>query len=187
MEKFFNIKCRSSGLQPRVAVLVATVRALKSHGGGPPVEPGKPLDAAYTQENLGLLAAGVCNMQHHIRNVIKFGVQPVVAVNRFATDTDAEIALVREAALAAGAHSAVEANHWAEGGAGAVALAQAVIDACASAREGAGFRFLYPPEAPLKTKIETVAKEIYGAAGVVRTLGGGGWPLNVPVSSRCAA
>jgi len=161
-------------LTPQCAVLVATVRALKSHGGGPAVEPGKPLDAAYTRENLDLLRAGVCNMQHHIRNVLKFGVQPVVAVNRFATDSDAEIAVVREAALAAGAVAAVEANHWAAGGAGAVDLARAVMDACALARSqadagssgGGGFRFLYPLDLPVQAKIGRIAAEIYGAAAV---------------------
>jgi methylenetetrahydrofolate dehydrogenase (NADP+)/methenyltetrahydrofolate cyclohydrolase/formyltetrahydrofolate synthetase/formate--tetrahydrofolate ligase len=169
-EKFFDIKCRYSGIKPQCAVLVSTVRALKSHGGGPSVEPGKPLDAAYTRENLDLLKAGVCNMQHHIRNICKFGVKPVVAVNRFATDTDAEIALVREAALAAGALAAVECNHWSHGGAGAVELAKAVMDACAAARagegEGSGFRFLYPLTMPIREKIATIAREIYGADGV---------------------
>ncbi len=172
MEKFFSIKCRTSGLIPQCAVVVATVRALKSHGGGPTVEPGKPLDAAYTTENLTLLAAGVCNMQHHIRNALKFGVQPVVAVNRFASDTDAEIAIVKAAALEAGAYAAVEANHWALGGAGAVDLANAVIEACAEARTQAAagtssFKYIYPLSAGIKEKIETVAKEIYGAAEVV--------------------
>jgi formyltetrahydrofolate synthetase len=170
MEKFFNIKCRYSGLIPRCAVLVATVRALKSHGGGPSVEPGKPLDVAYTQENLPLLSAGVCNMQHHIRNVLKFGVQPVVAVNRFATDTDAEIKMVIDAALAAGATAAVEASHWAKGGAGAVDLANAVMKACARAKEaatsGESFKFLYPLSMPLEEKISMIAKSIYGAEKV---------------------
>ena len=168
MEKFFDIKCRASGLVPQAAVLVATVRALKSHGGGPAVEPGKPLHAEYTRENLALLGAGVCNMQHHIRNTLKFGVAPVVAVNRFATDSDAEIAMVRAAALEAGAVAAVECNHWALGGAGAVDLARAVMDACAAARApgAAPFRFLYPLELPIKAKIETIATQIYGAASV---------------------
>ena len=170
MEKFFHIKCRSSGLVPQCAVLVATVRALKSHGGGPTVTPGTPLHSAYTTENFELLKAGVCNMQHHIRNALKFGVRPVVAVNRFATDTDAEIAIVRQAAIEAGALEAIECNHWAEGGRGAVDLAGAVVRACAAARAEAaqsgqlGFRFLYPLDAPIKAKIETVAREIYGAA-----------------------
>jgi formyltetrahydrofolate synthetase len=168
MEKFFGIKCRYSGLTPQCAVLVSTVRALKSHGGGPTVVPGKPLDAAYTKENLELLKAGVGNMQHHIKNVLKYGVKPVVAINRFATDTDAEVAIVREAALAAGAFAAIEANHWALGGAGAVDLAQAVMTACAAARSEAesSFRFLYPLEMSIKEKIATIATKIYGAAGV---------------------
>jgi formyltetrahydrofolate synthetase len=167
-EKFFDIKCRYSGLQPQCAVLVSTVRALKSHGGGPKVEPGKPLDAAYTTENVDLLKAGVCNMQHHIRNLLKFGVQPVVAINRFRGDTDTEIAIVRDAALAAGATAAVEANHWAQGGAGAVDLANEVVKACAIARAEAKspFRFLYPLDIPIKAKIESIAREIYGAAEV---------------------
>lgn len=173
MEKFFNIKCRYSGLTPQCAVLVATVRALKSHGGGPKVEPGKPLDAAYIKENLELLEKGVCNMQHHIRNILKFGVKPVVAVNRFSTDADSEIAMVIKAALDAGAEAAVEANHWAEGGAGAVKLAEAVIAACASTRQQAEdvspFKFLYSLDIPIKDKIETIAKQIYGAGSVTYT------------------
>ncbi len=169
MEKFFHIKCRASGLVPNAAVLVATVRALKSHGGGPEVVAGKPLHAAYVQENLELLRAGVCNMQHHIRNALKFGVVPVVAINRFSSDSDAEVACIREAALAAGARAAVEANHWALGGAGAVGLARALMEACAASRSQAGgpaFRYLYPLDAPIKAKIETVCKEVYGAVGV---------------------
>ena len=171
MEKFFHIKCRSSGLVPQCAVLVATVRALKSHGGGPPVAPGATLGPEYTTENLALLNAGVCNMQHHIKNALKFGVAPVVAINRFATDSDAEIAAVRAAALAAGALDAIECNHWAEGGRGAIELANAVVRACATTREAArsgaaSFRFLYPIDAPIKAKIETVAREVYGAAAV---------------------
>ena len=169
LEKFFNIKCRASGLKPNAAVLVATARALKSHGGGPKVVPGKPLDKAYTQENLELLRAGVCNMQHHIRNVLKFGVVPIVAVNRFSTDTDAEVQLICQAAKEAGALAAVECNHWALGGAGAVELGRAVMRACAESRSSAAstsFRFLYPKDLPIKGKIETVAKEIYGAASV---------------------
>jgi methylenetetrahydrofolate dehydrogenase (NADP+)/methenyltetrahydrofolate cyclohydrolase/formyltetrahydrofolate synthetase len=162
-----QIKCRYSGLVPQCAILVATVRALKSHGGGPKVEPGKPLDAAYTRENLELLERGVCNMQHHIRNLLKFGVTVVVAVNRFATDSDREIAAVIAAANAAGAE-AVEANHWAEGGRGAVKLAEAVVAACARSRAaGAGsFRPLYPLDLPIKEKIETICTSIYGAAAV---------------------
>jgi formyltetrahydrofolate synthetase len=166
-EKFFNIKCRYSGLKPQCAVVVATVRALKAHGGAPAVTPGKPLDKAYTQENLELLRKGVCNMQHHIRNVLKFGVRPVVAVNRFSTDADSEIAEVIKAALEAGAEAAVEANHWAEGGRGAVELAKAVSAACAASRKaGSAFKFLYPLELSIKDKIASIAQEIYGAVGV---------------------
>jgi formyltetrahydrofolate synthetase len=171
-EKFFDIKCRYSGLTPHCAVLVATVRALKSHGGGPVVEPGKPLDAAYRESHPDLVEAGCANLAVHIRNMIKFGVKPVVAINRFASDTDEEIAIVRKAALEAGALAAVEANHWAEGGKGAVELAQAVVDACAAARASAasdpasGFRFLYPLNVSITEKIETVCRDIYGAAAV---------------------
>jgi len=169
MEKFFNIKCRYSKLIPQAAVLVATARALKSHGGGPAVTPGQPLNKAYTEEHIDLLTKGVCNMQHHIRNVLKFGVQPVVAINRFATDTDAEIAIIRDAALSAGAIAAVEANHWAKGGAGAIALAQAVVEACKVSRSNpeASFRFLYSLDIPIKAKIEAIATNIYGAKDVV--------------------
>jgi methylenetetrahydrofolate dehydrogenase (NADP+) / methenyltetrahydrofolate cyclohydrolase / formyltetrahydrofolate synthetase len=165
--QFFNIKCRTSNLTPQAAVIVATVRALKSHGGGPPVEPGKPLAPEYTVENLDLLSRGVCNMQHHIRNALKFGVQPVVAINRFASDTDREVALVCAAAMEAGAFAAVESTHHANGGAGAVALASAVERACGEARKvGSPFRVLYPDGLPLADKIARVAKEVYGAAGV---------------------
>jgi formyltetrahydrofolate synthetase len=169
-EKFFDIKCRVSGVAPACAVLVATVRALKSHGGGPPVVPGAPLDAVYSREDLALLAAGVCNMQHHVRTIRKFGVAPVVAINRFASDTDAEIAAVRDAALAAGAAAAVECTHWARGGAGAADLAQAVIAACAAARAPApgapAFRPLYALDVPIRDKIRTIVSEVYGGAGV---------------------
>jgi formyltetrahydrofolate synthetase len=163
MEKFMDIKCRASGLTPDCVVLVATVRALKMHGGGPKVVAGRPLPSEYTAENLGLLAKGLPNMEVHIRNALGFGVPVVVAVNRFATDSDGEIELVRKAAVAAGAEDAVLADHWAEGGAGAVGLAKAVIAACA---KPASFRFLYPLEWDIKRKIETIATRIYGAAGV---------------------
>ena len=141
MEKFFDIKCRYSGLIPNVVVLVATVRALKMHGGGPKVVAGKPLNAAYTEENLDLLRAGLGNLQHHIKNALGYGVPVVVAVNSFATDTKAEVELVREAALAAGAEDSVVATHWMHGGAGAVDLAEAVIKA---AEKPSNFKFLYP-------------------------------------------
>ena len=171
-EKFFDIKVRNSGLKPHCAVLVATVRALKMHGGGPPVKGGQALASEYREENLGLVRAGVCNMQHHVRNLAKFGVRVVVAVNQFVTDTPAEVELVMEAAKAAGAFAAVGANHWAEGGAGAVDLANAVVAACAETRaeavpgEGIAKHLLYPDEMGIVEKTETVAREIYGADGV---------------------
>jgi formyltetrahydrofolate synthetase len=163
MEKFLDIKCRYSGLIPSVVVLVATVRALKMHGGGPRVVAGRPLDAAYTDENLDLLKAGLGNMQHHIKNVLRFGIPVVVAVNSFATDTPAEVDLVRQAALEAGAEDAAVCTHWAEGGAGAIKLAEAVVKA---AEKPSNFRFLYPLELSIKEKIEIICKEIYGADGV---------------------
>jgi methylenetetrahydrofolate dehydrogenase (NADP+)/methenyltetrahydrofolate cyclohydrolase/formyltetrahydrofolate synthetase len=163
MEKFMDIKCRYSGLIPSVVVLVATVRALKMHGGGPKVVAGKPLDAAYTDENLDLLRAGLGNLQHHIKNALRYGVPVVVAVNSFATDTQAEVDLVRQAALEAGAEDSVVARHWMEGGAGAVKLAEAVIKA---AEKPSNFNFLYPLDISIKEKIETICKLIYGADGV---------------------
>lgn len=164
MEKFFDIKCRYSGLVPDVVVLVATVRALKMHGGGAKVVAGKPLDRAYTEENLELLEAGLPNMLHHIKIAKKYGVPVVVAVNKFYTDTDAELALVRKAAVEqGGAFDAVVSEHWEFGGEGAVDLAKAVIAASEQPHE---FKFLYPIEATIKEKIETIAKEIYNADGV---------------------
>ncbi len=163
MEKFFNIKCRYSGLIPSVVVLVATVRALKMHGGGPKVVAGKPLDPAYTEENLDLLRAGLGNMQHHIKNALSFGIPVVVAVNSFADDTPAEVELVRQAALEAGAEDAAVSRHWMEGGEGAVKLAEAVVKA---AEKPSNFKFLYPLNISIKEKIETICKEIYGADGV---------------------
>eukprot|EP00002_Diphylleia_rotans_P016107 TRINITY_DN312_c0_g1_i1.p1 TRINITY_DN312_c0_g1~~TRINITY_DN312_c0_g1_i1.p1 ORF type:complete len:648 (-),score=150.50 TRINITY_DN312_c0_g1_i1:97-2040(-) len=163
MEKFFNIKCRTSGLIPNAVVLVCTARALKMHGGGPAVVAGKPLAPAYKEENLGLLETGALNLQAHIRIAKSFGVPVVVAINKFATDTDAEIALIRQKALEAGAFDAVLANHWAEGGKGAAAVAEALIRATESPSE---FKFLYPLEASIKEKIETIAKVVYGAGAV---------------------
>jgi len=164
MEKFFDIKCRVSGLVPSVVVLVATVRALKMHGGGPKVTAGSPLDPAYTQENLDLLEAGLGNMLHHIAIARKFGVPVVVAINRFKTDSDAELELIRKAALGqGGAFDAVICEHWEKGGEGAVDLAKAVIKA---AEQPADFQFLYPLEWPIKKKIEKIAVEVYGADGV---------------------
>jgi methylenetetrahydrofolate dehydrogenase (NADP+)/methenyltetrahydrofolate cyclohydrolase/formyltetrahydrofolate synthetase len=163
MEKFFDIKCRYSGLIPQVVVLVATVRALKMHGGGPKVVAGKPLSPEYTEENLELLRKGLPNMERHILNAKKFGVNVVVAVNYFTTDTDAEVELIRKAALAAGAMDAVVSTHWMDGGPGAVKLAEAVVKA---AEKPGNFKFLYPLDLSIKEKLELICKEIYGAAGV---------------------
>jgi len=163
MEKFMDIKCRYSGLVPNVVVLVATVRALKMHGGGPKVVAGKPLAAEYTDENLELLQKGLPNMIQHIENALKYGVNVVVAVNSFATDTEAEVEVVRKAALAAGAMDAVVSRHWMEGGKGAVALAEAVVKAC---EKPGNFKFLYPLDISVKEKIEIIAREIYRADGV---------------------
>jgi formyltetrahydrofolate synthetase len=163
MEKFFNIKCRYSGLIPHVVVMVATVRALKMHGGGPKVVAGKPLASEYTDENLDLLKAGLANLERHIQNARKFGVNVVVAVNSFATDTPAEVELIRKAALDFGAMDAVVSTHWADGGKGAKKLAEAVVKA---ADKSSNFQFLYPLENSIKSKIETIAKEIYRADGV---------------------
>jgi formyltetrahydrofolate synthetase len=166
MEKFFDIKCRYSGLVPDAVVLVATIRALKMHGGGPKVVAGRPLDPAYTEENLELVEKGAENLKVHIKNALKYGVPVVVAVNRFTNDTDAEIELVRKIAIEAGAEDAVMSNHWADGGAGAVELGKAVI---AAAEKPSNFKFLYDLDLSIKEKIETIAKEIYGAASVTYT------------------
>src|SRR5579863_7153526 len=163
MEKFFNIKCRSSGLLPSCVVLVATIRALKMHGGGPKVVAGQPLHNAYVEENLDLLEKGCSNLTKMIQNARAFGIPVVVAVNRFKNDTDAEVDLVRRLAVAAGAEDAVRANHWAEGGAGAVDLAKAVVAACGKPSD---FHFLYPLEMSIKEKIETIVREMYGGNGV---------------------
>ncbi|MEW5830220.1 MAG: formate--tetrahydrofolate ligase [Chloroflexota bacterium] len=162
MEKFMDIKCRYSGLIPHVVVLVATVRALKMHGGGPKVVAGKPLAPEYTEENLELLEKGLPNMVQHIENALKFGVNVVVAVNSFATDTPAEVEMVRKAALEAGAMDAVVSRHWMEGGQGAVALGEAVVKAC---EQPSSFKFLYDADLPIKEKIEIIAREIYRADG----------------------
>ena len=164
MEKFFNIKCRYSGLVPSVVVLVATVRALKMHGGGPVVSAGRPLDYTYLEEDLELLQKGMKNLLHHISIAKKFGVPVVVAVNQFNTDTPAELELVRKMAIEeGGAVDAVISNHWELGGKGAVNLAEAVVRA---AEQPSDFKFLYPLDWPIKQKIETIAKEVYGAEGV---------------------
>lgn len=163
MEKFFDIKCRYSGLVPNVVVLVATVRALKMHGGGPKVTAGGSLDSVYRKENLELVRAGTANLQHHVRNALKFGVPVVVAVNAFHTDTDQEHEIVLKAALEAGAVEAVVTQHWAKGGAGAVELAEAVRR---TAEKPTNFDYLYPLEASIRDKIQTICTEIYGASGV---------------------
>ena len=163
MEKFFDIKCRYSGLVPQVVVLVATVRALKMHGGGPKVVAGRPLASEYTEENLDLLQKGIPNMERHIHNALKYGVNVVVAVNSFATDTQNEVELIRKAALQAGAMQAVVSTHWMDGGAGALKLAEAVIRA---AEQPTHFKFLYPLELGIREKLEIICREIYGAAGI---------------------
>ncbi len=168
-EKFFDIKCRASGLRPDAAVIVATVRALKMHGGVGRIVAGKPLDPALTQENVEAVRKGAENLAAHIEIVRKYNVPVVVAMNAFPTDTDAEYAAIREVSVAAGARDAVVTRNFAEGGAGAEDLARAVW---AAAEEGApDFRFLYPDEMPLREKVETIAREIYGAAGVDFTPG----------------
>ena len=161
-EKFWNVKCRFSGLKPHVSILTATVRALKMHGGGPKVVAGKPLDEAYTKENLALVEKGCENMVHLIGVIRKSGINPVVCINRFYTDTDAEVALVKKVAEAAGARCA-ESNHWLKGGEGALEFADAVIDACEA---GNDFKFLYPLEMKLRDRVDLIAKEVYGADGV---------------------
>ena len=164
MEKFMDIKCRYSGLIPSVVVLVATIRALKMHGGGPKVVAGKPLDEAYTSENLELLKAGLPNMLHHIKIARKYGIPVVVAVNRFVNDSPAELEMVRKSAVEeGGAEDAVVCEHWEKGGEGAVDLARAVIRA---AEKPAKFEFLYPLDWSIKQKIECITREIYGAEGV---------------------
>ncbi len=163
MEKFFNIKCRYSGLLPNAVVLVATIRALKMHGGGPAVVAGYGLDKTYTEENLDLLEKGINNLAAHVENVKKFGIPAVVAINRFPTDTDAEVKLVQQMAQQAGAEQAVVTDHWARGGEGAMELAQAVVDAC---EKPSHFDFLYPLESSIKQKIEKIAMDIYGAEEV---------------------
>lgn len=159
-ERFFNIKCRSSGLVPDVVVVVATVRALKVHGGGPEISPGAPLPEVYRTENVDILRKGCVNLRKHIQNARQYGIPVVVAVNKFETDTDAEIAVIREEAIAAGAEDAVPANHWAEGGAGAVDLAKSVITASSQPKD---FKLLYSLEGSVQERIDQIAKVMYGA------------------------
>ncbi len=164
-EKFWNLKCRFSGLKPHCAVVVATVRALKSHGGGPPVPPGKKLDPVYSTENVELVSKGCSNLIKHIENVKKAGINPVVCINSFYTDTKAEINEIKKQAESAGARVAVS-EHWLKGGDGALELTDAVVDAC---NEENNFKYLYELDAPLSKRIELIAKEVYGADGVSYT------------------
>jgi formyltetrahydrofolate synthetase len=164
-EKFWNLKCRMSGLVPNAVVIVATVRAIKMHGGGPAVKPGIPLSKEYTSENLELVEKGCENLIAHIETVKKSGVKPVVCINSFHTDTKAEIEFVRKTADQSGALAAVS-EHWLKGGEGAIELAEAVIEAC---NETNHFKFLYDLGTPLRKRIELIAKEVYGADGVTYT------------------
>ncbi len=166
-EKFFDIKCRASGLRPNAAVLVVTIRALKAHTGKYKITPGKPLDTGLTSENVADVEVGASNMVRHLENMRKFGVNPVVAINVFNTDTESEIQAIREIATAAGAVGVAVARHWADGGAGAAELAEMVVQACDQPND---FRFLYPVDWSIKRKIETIATEIYRADGVDYTL-----------------
>ncbi|MCZ6786979.1 MAG: formate--tetrahydrofolate ligase [Planctomycetota bacterium] len=163
MEKFMNIKCRSSGLEPDCVVLVATIRALKMHGGAGKVIAGKPLPKELTEENLDALRAGAENMKAHIRIARLFGVPVVVAVNRFTADTDKEVKLLEEIAIQNGAEAAVMSDHWTHGGQGATDLAEAVVKACEQPKK---FEFLYPLDIPIRDKIEIIATRVYGADGV---------------------
>eukprot|EP01089_Gocevia_fonbrunei_P016086 TRINITY_DN4903_c0_g2_i1.p1 TRINITY_DN4903_c0_g2~~TRINITY_DN4903_c0_g2_i1.p1 ORF type:complete len:494 (-),score=138.20 TRINITY_DN4903_c0_g2_i1:69-1550(-) len=164
-EKFFDIKCRYSGLVPDVAVLVTTIRALKMHGGGPSVTPGTPLDKKYLEENLELVEAGCANMVKHIENTRKFGVPVIVAMNIFSSDSPKEIELVVKKAKEAGAYDACLCNHWAEGGKGILELGNALIKVCNEEKKEK-FKFLYGLELGIKEKIETIVKELYGGDGV---------------------
>jgi len=161
-EKFWNVKCRFSGLKPHVSVLTSTIRALKMHGGGPKVVAGLPLPDAYTKEDLGLLEKGLPNMIHHINVIKRSGINPVVCINGFHTDTKEEIAMVRKAAEAAGARCAFS-THWANGGDGALELADAVVEAT---KEENQFDFLYPMEMKLRDRADLIARVVYGADGV---------------------
>jgi len=164
-EKFWNLKCRSSGLVPNVSVIVCTIRALKMHGGGPKVVPGQPLDKAYLEQNTGLVEKGVENLLAHIETVKISGINPVVCINHFYTDTEEEVAIIRKAAEAAGARVAVS-RHWEQGGDGAIELAETVAQACEEKPE---VKYLYEYETPLRERIDRIAKTVYGADGVSYT------------------
>ena len=161
-EKFWNLKCRFSGLKPHCSVIVATIRALKMHGGGPRVSPGQPLDRAYTEKNTDLVEKGVENLLAHIETVKKSQITPVVCINHFYTDADEEVEVIRKAAEAAGARVAVS-KHWEKGGEGAMELAEVVVDACESEPK---IKFLYEDKTPLRERIDLIAREVYGADGV---------------------
>lgn len=165
-ERFFNIKCRNSGLKPDAAVIVATVRALKNHGGGPDISPGAQLPEAYRTENVDMLRKGCVNLKKQIENVRQYGVPVVVAINQFDTDTDAEIAVIREEALSAGAADAVPAAHFAQGGAGAIDLAKAVVKTCDQSTSQQDFKLLYDLEGNIQSRLETLCRNMYGAAEV---------------------
>jgi formate--tetrahydrofolate ligase len=164
-EKFWNVKCRRSGLVPNVSVLTTTIRALKMHGGGPRVAPGLPLAEEYTKENLELVEKGLPNLLHHLGVIRRSGINPVVCINCFHTDTKDELALVRRVVEGAGARCAAS-EHWAKGGEGALELADAVLDAC---RDEVKFQYLYPLEMKLRDRVDVIAKEVYGADGVAWT------------------
>ncbi len=161
-EKFWNVKCRYSGLKPHVSVLTTTIRALKMHGGGPKVIAGIALPEEYTKEDVKLLEAGVENMVHHINTIRMSGINPVVCINCFHDDTKDEIALVRKYAEEAGARCAVS-THWADGGDGALEFADVVAEAC---EEEPDFKFLYPLEMKLRDRVDLIATKVYGAEGV---------------------
>jgi len=161
-EKFWNVKCRYSGLKPHVSILVATIRALKMHGGGPKVVAGLPLPDAYTKEDLKTLEKGLANLVHHVNTIKTAGINPVVCINSFHTDTKAEVAMVRKAAEAAGARCAFS-EHWLKGGDGALELADATMEACKDKND---FKFLYPNEMKLRDRVAKIAKVVYGADGV---------------------
>jgi formate--tetrahydrofolate ligase len=164
-EKFWNLKCRMSGLKPDAVVIVATIRALKMHGGGPVVKPGIPLNGEYAKENLKWVEAGCANLIAHIETVKKSGVRPVVCINGFCADTKAEVELVRKISEQNGALAAYS-EHWLKGGDGAIELAETVIAAC---REKHKFKFLYELGTPLRKQVELIAAEVYGADGVTYT------------------
>jgi len=165
-ERFFNLKCRASGLVPDAVVIVATVRALKNHGGGPDISPGAQLNEVYRTENVEILRKGCVNLKKQIENAKSYGVPVVVAINRFETDTDAEVNALREEAIAAGAEDAIPATHFADGGKGAVELAKGVIAACNTEYSAKHFKLLYELDGDVKSRMEKICREMYGAENV---------------------